>query len=410
MHLFDLLSLFLDIFVVLGVDHQLLFDFVGPFTRFRNEPSQLLHREIGPAHDQFQRRLVGDLLHSQLFEELQILFGRCQETLFHQSDPLVDQLLFAKHLRIGRLVDQTVGVPVAHQAKVGVVLSEHQAVFGPAREHPVGLFGPLGDQVVDQHADVGFVAPEDEGLFPFDRQGGVDTRHQSLGRRLLVAGGTVDLAGEVEVFDLFGLQCVLQFGRIDVVVLDGVAVTDDFRVLHPLHRADHRQLHVGGQGGAHAVDVVLRRLQRLGLDEDMVALLVSEAVDLVFDAGTVAGPHTFDLPGKERRAVEIAFDDAVGLLVGIGDVARQLFRTETLPVGPEAEGSGRFVTGLRLHFGKVDAAAVDARTGTGLEAPDVQAQLLEVFRQGRRSELPGPPRFPGHLADVDDASQKGSCR
>ena len=51
---------------------------------------------------------------------------------------------------------------MVRQAQVGVVLAQQQAVLGARGMQPVRLDGRLGDQVVDQHADVGLVAPQDE--------------------------------------------------------------------------------------------------------------------------------------------------------------------------------------------------------------------------------------------------------
>ena len=44
------------------------------------------------------------------------------------------------------------GMP--YQAQFGAAVVEQQPVLRPAGEHPVGLVGPLGHQVVDQDADV----------------------------------------------------------------------------------------------------------------------------------------------------------------------------------------------------------------------------------------------------------------
>jgi len=48
------------------------------------------------------------------------------------------------------------------QAGIGVVAAEVQAVFRPRGEHPVRLVGWAGYDVVDQDADVGLVAAEDD--------------------------------------------------------------------------------------------------------------------------------------------------------------------------------------------------------------------------------------------------------
>ena len=37
-------------------------------------------------------------------------------------------------------------------------MAEQQSVFGPRGEHPVWLIGILGDEVIDEYADVGLRA------------------------------------------------------------------------------------------------------------------------------------------------------------------------------------------------------------------------------------------------------------
>ena len=60
-----------------------------------------------------------------------------------------------------------------------------------------GSVDTLRDQVVDQHADIGLGAVEHEVRPPPPAaQRGIDAGHQTLRRRLLVAGGAVDLAGQ----------------------------------------------------------------------------------------------------------------------------------------------------------------------------------------------------------------------
>ena len=78
-------------------------------------------------------------------------------------------------------------------------MPEHQAILGAAGEHAVRLVDAAGDQVVDQDADIGPRAVEDQRRLALDRERGVDAGDQALGRRLLVAGRAVDLAGEEEV-------------------------------------------------------------------------------------------------------------------------------------------------------------------------------------------------------------------
>jgi hypothetical protein len=57
------------------------------------------------------------------------------------------------------------------------------------------------DEVVDEDADVGCLAPEVERFPAGGREGGVEAGDDSLTSRLLVARGAVDLPGEIESGD-----------------------------------------------------------------------------------------------------------------------------------------------------------------------------------------------------------------
>ena len=174
------------------------------------------------------------------------------------------------------------------QPQVGIVLAQLQPVFGAAGEHAVGLGHAAGDQVVDQHAEVGLVAPRAPAGLAARQERGVDAGQQPLRRGLFVAGGAVDLPGEEQAGDRLGLQRGLEPARVEVVVLDGIAGPQDVRVLQARDRAHQRQLDVERQAGRDAVRVELVGRQAFGLEEDLVARLVGEAVDLVLDGRAVA--------------------------------------------------------------------------------------------------------------------------
>ena len=71
-------------------------------------------------------------------------------------------------------------------------------MLGPGGEHPVGLFGAAGHQIVDEDADVGVGSGEDERLPAQQDQGGIGPGHQALGGGFFIAAGAVDLASEMQ--------------------------------------------------------------------------------------------------------------------------------------------------------------------------------------------------------------------
>ena len=81
------------------------------------------------------------------------------------DEGVAQALLFAREC-FHFFVEYAVAVFVHHaermadggQARVGVVFAQQQAVFGTAGEHAVGFACALGDEVVDEDAEVGLFA------------------------------------------------------------------------------------------------------------------------------------------------------------------------------------------------------------------------------------------------------------
>ena len=229
-------------------------------------------------------------------------------------------------------------------------------------------------------------------------QRGVHTGEQTLGRRLFVAGGAVDLAGKEQALDLARLEAVLERARVEVVVLNGIARAQDVGVLHAGHAAHQGVLDIKRQAGGDAVGVNLVGRQALGFQKNLVAVFVGEAVDLVFHARAIAWPYPFDLAGEHGAAVKAGADDVVGALVGVGDPTRHLAWVHLGPAH-DAEhrhrtvrgvGAGHAVTGLLCALRVIDAPPIDARGCAGFQAALGQLQFFEPRRQahGRRIARP----------------------
>jgi len=76
-------------------------------------------------------------------------------------------------------------------------------VFSSRREHTVWLIRSLGDQIVYQDSNVGFVTIQDNGREAKNFPGCINTRHEPLGGCLLISCRSIDLSGEIEVLDEF---------------------------------------------------------------------------------------------------------------------------------------------------------------------------------------------------------------
>ena len=64
---------------------------------------------------------------------------------------------------IAFLADQPAVVADLREPQVGIVLPQRETVLRARGHHAVGLVRPLGDKVVDEHADVRLGPPQDEG-------------------------------------------------------------------------------------------------------------------------------------------------------------------------------------------------------------------------------------------------------
>ena len=61
------------------------------------------------------------------------------------------------------LADETKGIALGHQAGIGIILPEQQAVLAAAGHHTVGVHAALGDKVIHQRADIGGGTVGEEG-------------------------------------------------------------------------------------------------------------------------------------------------------------------------------------------------------------------------------------------------------
>ena len=108
-------------------------------------------------------------------------------------------------------------------------------MFRARSEHSIGLIDALCHQIVDQHSDIGLVATQHKRSLAREFEVGIDSRHQTLRRSLLVAGRAVDLTREVEVIDELGFERMVELRGWEIVVLDGVTRTVDMYVLQTLN-------------------------------------------------------------------------------------------------------------------------------------------------------------------------------
>ena len=305
------------------------------------------------------------------------------------------------------IVHQTQFAANGRQTQIGIVLAQQQAVFGTRGEHAVGLLGTAGNQVIHQHAEIGFIAAWRPRRLVTRLAGSIDTRQQTLCRGLFVAGGAVDLPGEEQPAEVLGLQRGAQVTGIEKIIFNGVTGARNVGLLETLHGTHQGQLHVEGQTGGDAVRIDLVRRQSLRFDEDLVRILVGKAHDLVFNRWAVARAHALDDTAVHRRTIQPGTDDIVGVCVSVGNVAADLAQVVSRCRHKGKAGDG-IVARLLDKLAVVDGLGIDAWWRAGLQAFDAKGPLTQAPRQGIGRRITGTATLVAFQANVYTPAQEGA--
>ena len=130
------------------------------------------------------------------------------------------------------------------QPLVGIVGAKRQPVLGARGEHAIGLADPARDEVVDHHAEISVGAADRDRRRAAGCASRIEACDKPLRRGFLVAGRAVDLAGEIEARELQAFERGAELARIDVVVFDRIAGTENRGALKAGHGVDEGGLHV----------------------------------------------------------------------------------------------------------------------------------------------------------------------
>ncbi len=127
--------------------------------------------------------------------------------------------------------DETQRVRLRGESDIAVVVSQEKTMFCPTGEHAIGLGGTFRDEIVHENTEIGIGTGENQGRFSDELEGGIGSGEEPLPCGFFVAGGAVDLSGEVQVGDAFGFEGGMQLGGRTVVVFDGVARAKNLDIL-----------------------------------------------------------------------------------------------------------------------------------------------------------------------------------
>ena len=82
------------------------------------------------------------------------------------------------------------------EAQISVVFTQLQPIFRTRREHSIRFRNASRDEIVDQHAEIGFIASRAPALVADRKPRRVDPGEDPLRRRFFVARRAVDLSRE----------------------------------------------------------------------------------------------------------------------------------------------------------------------------------------------------------------------
>src|SRR6476661_585405 len=120
-----------------------------------------------------------------------------------------------------------------------------------------------------------------------------------------------------------------------------------------------------------------------------MSVLIGEFDDLILDRRAVSRSNPFDLPGIQRRVMQILADRLMQSLARVADMA--LYLRLLNPFCGKRKCYWLFVGRLSLECVPINRSAIKPWRSTGFQPANRKSQLLEVFSQLYRCRLTGPP-------------------
>ena len=90
------------------------------------------------------------------------------------------------------------------------------------------------------------------------------------------------------------------------------------------NRMQHGKLHILRHGRGKPLHIPFDRIQSFRFKEELMAVFIRKAHDLILDRGAVACARSVNRAGIHRRTMDVFADDAMRFFVGIGQVAHGL--------------------------------------------------------------------------------------
>ena len=189
-----------------------------------------------------------------------------------------------------------------------------------------------------------------------------------------------------------------------MIVLDGISGHDHIHAFQTRHGAQHGKLHIDGKRRADTVRIDQVGVEPFGFEENLVAITIREAMDLVLDRRTIARPLRVDRATEKRRTVEIGGNHIMRLAVRAGDCAEYL-RVHALAC-QRRHRPGFAIRSLFFQRRPIDSPPIEPRRCSSLQAREWQLGCPHLLRQLVRRCLADTPAFEPLFAAIQSSAQK----
>ena len=111
----------------------------------------------------------------------------------------------------------------------------------------------------------------------------------------------------------------------EIIVFDGITRSKHFDVLKTRYGFQCSVLYIFWQGGTETIDVNLNGVPSFGFYKNLMSVSICKTRYFIFYTWAIPRATTFDRAIKHRGTIETCAEQFMCLLIGIGDMTRELF-------------------------------------------------------------------------------------
>ena len=183
-------------------------------------------------------------------------------------------------------------------------------------EHAIGFGRRLSHQIINQHPHVRLISAKHKiRCAVSDISHRINPGNLPLRCRLLIPAGSINLPGQKQPGDRFGLQRAANLRWPDHVIFHRITMAKNFNFLQPGHEPNDLFLHISGQRSADPIAVNLVGIQSLRLKKKYDGSPYPQTELLYLRCSAIPRPSALDLAAVHRCPMQIRADNLVNFLI-----------------------------------------------------------------------------------------------